>query len=441
MATVRRLSDEDVQSVFDCIYGNMLPPPRLAFHIIPIGHDGLRLSPPSHQFDDGIYILLKPCKDDRVDLSIEKYVPSNLKSLVCLKYRDCKSCPWSLSGPQFPQPSSFQQRYCYPRGDPTYSDGKGGALWTKVRCLQMHVMIVINLFLLYFLTNYEKCVGGKEIVEYRLLHVYHSTKRAINKGLSGNKSSTKRRHSAIMSQDISYSSYLKSTSPSKDRSHLPIQFEISTPTSKFVTPDQKLDGNDKKNLEENCWDDYKSHDKHSQMNSFIYPNAYHFNQSPFYYSFNPYYYMHPQYNMRHQGLPHHQSSTPKAGKSERFQPITSLSTSPKAKCNKKSEYLEFDDTVKAPISKANTSPTHSIIEAALNIDSEKDISESYETEDDTDFNYVPSALEEANIMLEFETCWMDPIPISDNESSTDFMTASVSAYIILTFLEYILNLD
>ena len=133
MATVRRLSDEDVQHVYDCIYENKLPPSRLLFHIIPVGHDGLRLSPPSHQFDDGIYILLKPSKDDRVDHSIEKYVPSNLKSLVCMKYRDYKSCPWSLSGPQYPQPNHFQQRYCYPRGDPGYSDQKGGALWTKVR--------------------------------------------------------------------------------------------------------------------------------------------------------------------------------------------------------------------------------------------------------------------------------------------------------------------
>jgi hypothetical protein len=43
-----------------------------------------------------------------------------------------KNCPWSLSGPQFPQPTAIQQRYCYPKGDPIYSSQKGGALWTIV---------------------------------------------------------------------------------------------------------------------------------------------------------------------------------------------------------------------------------------------------------------------------------------------------------------------
>jgi hypothetical protein len=42
------------------------------------------------------------------------------------------TCPWSLSGPQFPHPTAIQQRYCYPKGDPDYSSQKGGALWTMV---------------------------------------------------------------------------------------------------------------------------------------------------------------------------------------------------------------------------------------------------------------------------------------------------------------------
>lgn len=58
-----------------------------------------------------------------------------------------ETCPWSLSGPQFPQPTAIQQRYCYPKGRPDYSNGKGGALWTMYN------------------TN------GKEDTEYRLLHV------------------------------------------------------------------------------------------------------------------------------------------------------------------------------------------------------------------------------------------------------------------------------
>jgi hypothetical protein len=67
-----------------------------------------------------------------------------------------ETCPWSLSGPQFPLPTSIQQRYCYPKGDPEYSNTKGGALWTV----------------------YDE--HGKEDLEYRLLHVYFSAKRAGN---------------------------------------------------------------------------------------------------------------------------------------------------------------------------------------------------------------------------------------------------------------------
>lgn len=71
-----------------------------------------------------------------------------------------ETCPWSLSGPQFPQPTAIQQRYCYPKGRPEYSSRKGGALWTMYGA------------------------DGKEDVEFRLLHVYFSAKRAINKGMS-----------------------------------------------------------------------------------------------------------------------------------------------------------------------------------------------------------------------------------------------------------------
>jgi len=92
-----------------------------------------------------------------------------------------ETCPWSLSGPQFPggtQPAPLtytiadgnmisdadsgriiQQRYCYPKGRPEYSSQKGGALWTV--CGR----------------------DGKEDHEFRLLHVYLSPKRAANKGV------------------------------------------------------------------------------------------------------------------------------------------------------------------------------------------------------------------------------------------------------------------
>lgn len=69
------------------------------------------------------------------------------------------TCPWSLSGPQFPQPTAIQQRYCYPKGNPDYAGRKGGALWTMYGA------------------------NGKEDFQYRLLHVYFSAKRAVNKGV------------------------------------------------------------------------------------------------------------------------------------------------------------------------------------------------------------------------------------------------------------------
>lgn len=61
------------------------------------------------------------------------------------------------SGPQFPTPSSLQQRYCYPRGDSSYSNEKGGALWTAYKS------------------------DGTEDLEFRILHVYYSAKRAGTK--------------------------------------------------------------------------------------------------------------------------------------------------------------------------------------------------------------------------------------------------------------------
>ncbi len=86
-------------------------------------------------------------------------VPHHLRHWV-LTDLPAETCPWSLSGPQFPQPTAIQQRYCYPKGDPDYAGRKGGALWTM----------------------YGR--DGKEDFEFRLLHVYFSAKRAINKGVT-----------------------------------------------------------------------------------------------------------------------------------------------------------------------------------------------------------------------------------------------------------------
>lgn len=170
MATIRRLSDSDVRSIFESLHHNHPPPPHLKFRIVPVGSNGLKLSPPSYEFEgtctiglilghyvqvrhgiagslhfsfrmltfflnlsfiDGLYVLLKPQKKDQPFPDYSK-VPPHLTNLIFDGFSK-RECPWSLSGPQFPQPTAIQQRYCYPKGDPEYSSRKGGALWTMVR--------------------------------------------------------------------------------------------------------------------------------------------------------------------------------------------------------------------------------------------------------------------------------------------------------------------
>lgn len=159
MASIRRLSDDDVRAIFECVHNNTNAPSHLPFQIVPVGTDGLKLSPPSFQFDDGLYILLKPLqKKKSIHASDQPKVPSKLMDCLMPNVPET-NCPWSLSGPQFPQPTAIQQRYCYPKGDPMYSSQKGGALWTMYG------------------------TDGREDLEYRLLHVYFSAKRAVNKGV------------------------------------------------------------------------------------------------------------------------------------------------------------------------------------------------------------------------------------------------------------------
>ena len=51
MATIRRLSDADVRAIFESLHGNLPPPPHLKFKIVPVGPNGLKLSPPSYEFE------------------------------------------------------------------------------------------------------------------------------------------------------------------------------------------------------------------------------------------------------------------------------------------------------------------------------------------------------------------------------------------------------
>lgn len=111
-------------------------------------------------FTDGLYVLLRPQgKKNKGHHHQQPRPPPHLQHLMMKMYPP-ESCPWSLSGPQFPPPTVIQQRYCYPRGRNEYASRKGGALWTMCDA------------------------AGKELTEFRLLHVYLSPKRAANKGVT-----------------------------------------------------------------------------------------------------------------------------------------------------------------------------------------------------------------------------------------------------------------
>ena len=125
LATVRRLADEEVRSVFEAMHHGR--PCALDFTIVPVGTDGLKLSPPSFEFSDGLYVLMKPAKKMKNGPVLYPKPPEHLQHLVMDDFPE-ETCPWSVSGPQFPPPTAIQQRYCYPRGRPEYSSRTGGAM-------------------------------------------------------------------------------------------------------------------------------------------------------------------------------------------------------------------------------------------------------------------------------------------------------------------------
>lgn len=98
MTTLKRLNDDDVRAVFDSLHNHSPPPPHLQFQIVPVGPRGLKLSPPSHEFEDGLYVLLRPQKKKKSEV-VPYHVPDHLSHLI-MKTLPPETCPWSLSGPQ-----------------------------------------------------------------------------------------------------------------------------------------------------------------------------------------------------------------------------------------------------------------------------------------------------------------------------------------------------
>ena len=49
--TVRKLENDDVRAIFESLHDNKPPPPGLNFRIVPVDSDGLRLSPPAHEYE------------------------------------------------------------------------------------------------------------------------------------------------------------------------------------------------------------------------------------------------------------------------------------------------------------------------------------------------------------------------------------------------------
>lgn len=64
MATIRRLNPEDVKQIFDSIKHNTMPCESLKYKIVVVGSNGMKLSPPSYEFQGKKhfdYFGLVPC--------------------------------------------------------------------------------------------------------------------------------------------------------------------------------------------------------------------------------------------------------------------------------------------------------------------------------------------------------------------------------------------
>jgi hypothetical protein len=166
-----------------------------------------------------LYVLLRPAKGGKTKSIGGNHfpqppptspVPEHLQHLVMTNYPP-ETCKWQLSGPQFPTPTAIQQRYCYPQGREEYSQCTGSALWTMYN------------------------TDGVENKEYRLLHVYYSTKRLHNGGVRSGKCTSE---NTLENQDIKiddgsiYTSDSISTKSTSKQRKLPKRLKTNDSTNR-----------------------------------------------------------------------------------------------------------------------------------------------------------------------------------------------------------------
>lgn len=184
--------------------------------------------------------------------------------------------------------------------------------------------------------------------------------------------------------------------------HAP-RFNYHSPMKpKFVSPNDKIYSG----LNDTKSSNSKAAHRTMPMNYYPYNMTYQMNSSPYYFPAPSYYYR------PHQSMMYEPS---KSGKCEtkyltNKDPVVSSSSTVPSSDSNITETSESTKSLKMPdenVSEKNvmTNDVDITLEEVL-LDSNHSF----------DLNSMDSPLEEANIMLEFESCWIDPIPFNPNDS-------------------------
>lgn len=82
---LRRLTDSDVRAIFEALHHEKPAPSHLPFQIVRVGPTGLKLSPPSYEFE-GTFVL-----GPQREINFSGYRAALLRSNFC-----CSSIRWTL---------------------------------------------------------------------------------------------------------------------------------------------------------------------------------------------------------------------------------------------------------------------------------------------------------------------------------------------------------